>query len=221
MKVCTDACILGAWASSFPVIANTSFRILDIGTGTGLLSLMLAQAFDATIDAVEIDPSAYQQALINTNESQFANKISVHHRAIQDFDSPHSYQLIVSNPPFYQNNLQSPNHQRNKALHAETLHFDDLIDSVCKYLSTNGTFFVLLPAYEMTVFTDKAISKGLFPNKSLVVRHHEGSKIFRVVKAFTKIPTTTEAITSFNIYDQSQQYSLDFVALLRDYYIIF
>jgi tRNA1Val (adenine37-N6)-methyltransferase len=215
MKVTTDACILGAY-----VDVQGAKTILDIGTGTGLLALMLAQRSKAKIDAFEIDESAYNQAVVNVNESIFKDKITIYHTSIQDFSSEKRYDLIISNPPFFQNHLKSETESRNNSLHTDTLSFEDLLSSVLRLLSPNGTFVVLLPAYESSVFEQLAISEGLYPQKKLTIHHRKGSKILRIITTFGRIKK--EIINEeLIIKNPNESYTPDFQALLKDYYLIF
>jgi len=217
MKVCTDACILGA--STHVENVNT---ILDIGMGTGLLSLMLAQRTNAQIDAVEIDEDAYQQAVMNIKVSQFAEKIEVYHQRIQDFTSTETYDLIISNPPFYQQSLKSTDAKANKALHAVELSFDELIDSVLRLLSIEGKFVVLLPPFEIEKLIRIAQKKGLYLSKKMLIRHDESKPIFRVIATFLthKIHDLEEKTLIIHKED-GKTYSDEFRALLKDYYLIF
>ena len=215
MKVTTDACILGAYTPVKGVI-----KILDIGTGTGLLSLMLAQKSESKIDAVEIDENAYNQAVKNINESIFNDKIRVYNKSIQDFITSNVYDLIISNPPFFQNYLKSETTSRNNSLHTDTLSFEDLLDSVLRLLSHNGVFIVLLPAYQSSIFEQLAITKELYPQKKLTIRHREGSKILRIITTFGIIKK--EIINEeLIIKNPNESYSPDFQALLEEYYLIF
>jgi tRNA1Val (adenine37-N6)-methyltransferase len=215
MKVTTDACILGAY--SYTSKAKT---ILDIGTGTGLLSLMLSQRSEAKIDAIEIDQSAYSQAIVNVNESIFKDNITVHNSSIQDFEADKLYHLIISNPPFFQNHLKSETVSRNNSLHTDTLSFEDLLNSVLRLLSFDGTFVVLLPRYESLVFEQLSISKELYPQKKLTIRHRKGSKILRIITTFGRVKK--EIINEeLIIKNPDESYTPDFQALLKDYYLIF
>jgi tRNA1Val (adenine37-N6)-methyltransferase len=221
MKVCTDACILGAHAD----ITN-AHKILDIGTGTGLLSLMLAQRSMAAIDAVEIDNDAYAQAQTNIADSPFEDKISLYHQSIQDFSQEHSgskpYDLITSNPPFYQNSLQSPDVQTNKALHASTLTFDELIDAVINLLSPGGTFIVLLPPFEAQQLANIAQKKGLYLSDKLLIQHNPQKAVFRHILSFSKKPISEHHEDTLVIHEKnSNVYSDKFRRLLSDYYTIF
>lgn len=217
MKVCTDACILGASTN----VENVN-NILDIGTGTGLLSLMLAQRSDAQIDAVEIDEDAYQQALTNIQASRFIDKINVHHQRIQDFTSTETYDLIISNPPFYQQSLKSPDAKANKALHAVELSLDELIDSVLRLLTIEGKFVVLLPPFEIEKLIQIAQKKGLYLSKKILIRHDESKPIFRVIATFlTQKVHNLEEDTLIIHNEDGKTYSNEFRELLKDYYTIF
>lgn len=217
MKVCTDACIFGASTE----VENVN-RILDIGTGTGLLSLMLAQRTNSQIDAVEIDEDAYQQAVMNVKASKFGKKIVVFHQRIQDFTSTIYYDLIISNPPFYQQSLKSTDAKANKALHAVELSFDDLIDSVFRLLSVNGKFMVLLPPFEIEKLIQIAQKKGLYLSKKISIRHDESKPIFRVIATFLTQKVHDLEEKKLIIHNEDgKTYSNEFRDLLKDYYLIF
>ena len=257
MKVCTDACILGAYVE----VQNTK-TILDIGTGTGLLALMLAQRSQAVIDAVEIDQDAYLQAVGNISASKFQSRINIYNQPIQNFksnspissnnkkaptfdipkidnkkapkfDIQHSkidipkidipqYGLIISNPPFYQNSLQSPDKQTNKALHATTLTFDELIDNVIRLLQPDGRFVVLLPPFETEQLQAIAQKKALSLSKKLLIKHNSQKPVFRIISTFERNPIYEYQEDTLIIHENdSKSYSDKFQNLLRDYYIIF
>ncbi|CAH0997327.1 tRNA1(Val) (adenine(37)-N6)-methyltransferase [Emticicia aquatica] len=217
MKVCTDACILGASTD----VENVK-NILDIGTGTGLLSLMLAQRSFAKIDAVEIDEDAYSQAFENVSVSKFSDKIVVHHQRIQSFVATQGYDLIISNPPFYQKSLKSIDNQTNKALHAVELSFEELIDSVVRLLKSNGKFVVLLPPFEIEKLIQIAQKKGLYLSKKILIRHDESKPIFRVIATFLDKPANNYEENTLEIHEErSVIYSEAFRTLMKDYYLIF
>ena len=215
MKVTTDACILGAYTD-----VQKAKRILDIGTGTGLLALMLAQRTEAEIEGIELEEVAYNQAVENINGSIFQDKIKIYHTDIQSFEPRNRYDLIVSNPPFFNNHLKAETQSRNNALHTDTLSFEDLLKSVIRLLSPNGTFVVLLPLYESAILEEMAKQLGLFANKKLNIHHREGSKILRIITTFgfTKAEIKEETLLIKNL---DESYSVDFQELMKDYYLIF
>ena len=219
MKVCTDACVLGAWADV--LLAS---KILDIGTGTGLLALMLAQRSNAPIHAVEIDSQAFTQAENNVKQSPFANKISVYHQSIQTFvqqAESRSFSHIVVNPPFFEQHLPSTDQQRNAALHTQTLSFEDLILAIDQLLSPSGQCFVLLPFVQSQRFVKLASTKNLFVNQQLLIKHQENKPILRVITVFQKQAIDTIKTETLHIKNPSQTYSSQFSTLLKDYYLIF
>ncbi|MEA5424945.1 tRNA1(Val) (adenine(37)-N6)-methyltransferase [Arcicella lustrica] len=218
MKVTTDACILGAYTA-----LENATKVLDIGTGTGLIAMMLAQRSKANFSAVELDNNAYQQAVENVQNSIFKEQIRVFHQSIQDFAENNKdlyFELIVSNPPFFQNHLKSEQEKRNKALHTDTLSFEDLLASVIKLLSADGRFVVLLPAYESKVLENLALQEGLYPHKKLLIRHRNGSKILRIITTFglTEKETIQEELIIRNL---DESYTAQFSTLLKEYYLIF
>jgi tRNA1Val (adenine37-N6)-methyltransferase len=216
LKVSTDACILGAWTD-----VRSTRRILDIGTGTGLLALMLAQhAPGVPIDAVEIDAAACELARENIRQSPFANQIQVIQIRIQEFEPGHRYELIVSNPPFFQASLRSPETARNRARHADALTLPELAEAVEKLLAPTGTFVVLLPERETAQFDALAAERSLYPARRLVVRNAPGKSVFRVVSEYRRtagVPTIEQLL----IRQLDGTYSEEFVALLKDYYLSF
>jgi len=217
MKVCTDACVLGAYAD---VLGE---RILDIGTGTGLLALMAAQRnWDAVVDAVEVDDAAFEQAWANVTASPFASRVHVLHGRIQDFGVDGGcYDRILTNPPFYTNHLRSPDAAVNRALHTDELPFPELVDAVVRLLSPDGQWWVLLPPYETQKLIELAAGSGLKPFRKLSLRHHERKPVFRVITGFSFCP---ESLTEqhLDIYESDgRTYTVAFRNLLRDFYLIF
>jgi tRNA1Val (adenine37-N6)-methyltransferase len=218
MKVCTDACIMGGY-----VPTQKATHVLDIGTGTGLLALMIAQRCLPTtqIDAVELDIDAFHQATQNVRSSIFTTQIDVYNAAIQRFNNDALYDLVVSNPPFFQNHLKSSQKNRNQALHTDTLSFDDLLEAVSRLLSLNGTLAILLPAYEMSVFEEKAKAFNLFVKQRLIVRNTFGKPIFRVISIFERTICNQILEEELIIRDSTNEYTPAFIELLKDYYLIF
>ncbi len=183
MKVGTDGVLLGAWARG-------GKRILDIGTGTGLVALMMAQRYpDALVDAVEIDADAAAQARENALASPFADRISIHETAIQQF-SPSSLQetfdSIVSNPPFFQQSLKAPDAQRTLARHTDSLSFRDLVKSAVRLLAPTGEFSVVIPFNMRQPLMAEAVIQGLFLSRSFAVKTVPHKPAKRYLLAFRK-----------------------------------
>ncbi len=214
MKVCTDSCIFGAWIDP----ANAT-SILDIGAGTGLLSLMLAQRSDARIDAVEIDGSAAEQADRNVAQSPWGDRIKVYFSSIQEyaeFTTQH-YDLIITNPPFYSNYLKSEKENVNVAYHSVALTMEDLLKAVKKLLNPGGRLVVLLPPYEAELLREEALEYGLYTSKILQVKDNDKANIFRDITEFAyslDLPRVSELVIK-----KEEGYSEDFVKLLKEYYL--
>lgn len=164
MKVGTDGVLLGSWA-------NGGKRILDIGTGTGLIALMMAQRYtDATIDAVEIDHDAALQAYENVSNTEFANRIKIVETAIQHYSTQDKYNAIVSNPPFFIDSLLNPNAQRSTARHACALKYCELFATVKALLDTDGEFSAIIPTECLQTFIAEAYKAGLAMSRQCAVR---------------------------------------------------
>jgi tRNA1Val (adenine37-N6)-methyltransferase len=224
MKVCTDACLFGAWVSE---IANHQSLIvnktLDIGAGTGLLSLMIAQKNkDAIIDAVEIDESAATQCLSNFQQSLWKERLHVHHSAIQQFNQINSrlYNFIFTNPPFFENDLKSENEKRNIALHNDALNLEELLFAIDDLLNEDGNFAVLLPFHRTDFFEKLASKKKYFLKEKVMVKQTPKHEYFRTILLFGK-EETKKNISSIIIKNEENQYSPEFTALLESYYLHF
>ena len=219
MKVCTDACVLGACADV------QGDRILDIGTGTGLLALMAAQRNPtAQIDAVELDEAAAGQAAENvvngrTGEPPFSERVRVVHSAIQTFLPGEVYDRILTNPPFYTNHLPSPDAAVNRALHTGALPFSELVEAVVRLLKKDGQWWVLLPPAEAKQLDLLAERQGLKPLCRLLLRHHSGKPVFRVITGYG-YGAAESVDETLDIYERhSQTYTNAFRSLLRDFYL--
>jgi len=211
MKVCTDSCIFGAFIQ--PSDAKT---ILDIGTGTGLLSLMIAQRCSAFIDAVEIDESAAQQATENVLNSPWKDKIKIHHSSIQNFPEQ-KYDLIISNPPFYENSLKSPNDSINSAHHSTLLTREELLKAVKSRLTSNGVFWVLLPPYQSELLREEALEYGLYVSSIIIVKDTYESKALREITTFS-FELNMPKVNEFTIKNK-EGYTQEFNSLLKEYYL--
>jgi tRNA1Val (adenine37-N6)-methyltransferase len=217
MKVCTDACLFGAWVAA-KIKDNTAIQsVFDIGAGTGLLSLIIAQESKAMIDAVEIDTAAALQAKENINTSPFKNQIHVIEGDIKSMTFKKAYDLIISNPPFFDNDIKSENQKRNLALHSEALSFDDLLSSVALLTNDASVFSVLLPWHRTNAFIGKAASYQFFLGEQVLVRQTEKHNFFRSMLWFVKKQTATTKKEI--IIKKEGQYSPEFVELLKDYYL--
>ncbi|MCB0707953.1 MAG: methyltransferase [Chitinophagaceae bacterium] len=215
MKVCTEACLFAAIVANEKIIMN---QCLDIGTGTGLLSLMLAQKNDTVqVDAVEIDADAALQAAENINASPWANRIKVLNKDILTCTLQPGYDCIISNPPFYENQLQSNNESINKARHNSSLSIKHLINIVFKNLSARGTFAILLPYQRIDIFKLACAKAGLYLYKEILVSQTEKHSFFRGILFFKKEICNThfDSLTIMN----NNQYSNEFKLLLQDYYL--
>ena len=227
MKVCTDACVLGAFAD---VRGST---ILDIGTGTGLLALMAAQRNPtARVDAVELDDAAFGQATENVANSPFADRIGVYHGAIQGYFPLHPspleeergvwYDRILTNPPFYVNSLRSPDAAATRAHHAGELPFADLVTAVGRLLAPGGQWWVLLPPVEMGQLAGLAAEAGLYQSARLLLRHHAQKPVFRVVAGFGRSSAATVYEQMLDIYEtDGRTFTPSFRTLLQPFYLIF
>lgn len=217
MKVGTDAVLLGAWT---PIEQNPT-SILDIGSGTGILSLMLAQRSHAeTIDAIEIDDDAYEQCVENFEQSQWGDRLFCYHASLLEFteEIDEKYDLIVSNPPFYSADYKSENIQRDLARFSDALPFDHLLNSVSKLLSKNGMFSVIIPYKEEETFRTLASKVNLFPRNILHVKGNPSSEIKRSLMAFSfnKIDLKTQELI---IETSRHEYTLDYINLTKDFYL--
>jgi len=216
MKVGTDGVLLGAWVEPFP-----ARRILDIGSGTGLIALMLAQRFDrATVDAIEIDGDAFVQASENAARSPWAGRIRVYHAAFQEFVAGGNdrYDLVVSNPPFFVDSFTAPSTARTMARHSNaTLRFDDLLDGVCRLLEPRGRFYVILPAREAQGFIRSAAGRCLYPCRLTRVRTKKGGADKRYLLCFSDEPVPVREATLV-IRDASGGFTDEYVDLTKAYY---
>jgi tRNA1Val (adenine37-N6)-methyltransferase len=214
MKVCTDSCLFGALIN-----AEGTETALDIGTGTGLLSLMVAQRYPRLyIDAVEIDQDAAVEALENIGESPFKSRIQVKCSPVQSFEPEKRYDIIFCNPPFYENRLASPDPKKKIAHHAAALNFEELSTACERLIKKDGKLWLLLPPYEMQQFRTAHPQWQVV--ERITVRHRAEKPIFREINCLSLTTHSISTTTEYIIYE-TENYSSNFVSALRDYYIIF
>lgn len=216
MKVGTDGVLLGAWTD----VENVK-SILDIGTGTGLIALMLAQRSNALINAIEIDKDAYIQAKDNIENSNWNDRIKIQNVSLQDFVTDEKFDLIVCNPPYFQNSLKNPDEKKTIARHTVTLTFDELIDYSVKILSPLGRLVVIIPFSEIDSFMKKAENQKLSLNKILNVKPNATKEIKRVICEFEfiKKPFSESYLTIEK--GSRHEYSDEYISLTKDFYLKF
>ncbi|MGZ8559691.1 MAG: tRNA1(Val) (adenine(37)-N6)-methyltransferase [Chitinophagaceae bacterium] len=227
MKVTTDSCLFGAWAaekiclSSSPGSKPEVRTILDIGAGTGLLSLMIAQQCNATIDAIEVDKETYEQAIENIEASPWANRINITHSDANEFFNAVQYDVIVSNPPFYENELKSGNTKKNKAHHDEGLQLNDLLTIIHRNLKPGGKFYLLLPFKRNDEIENAFVKKKLSISHKTLVRQTTQHPYIRIMisgKHQTEINVNV-IITELTLKNEENEYTPGFIRLLKDYYL--
>ena len=218
-KVGTDAVLLGAWAQ-----VEKARNILDIGTGTGIIALMMAQKSNAQIDAIDIEQSSYEQARENIEHSAWHSRIRVHLSSLQDFAARASkkYDVVITNPPYFVDSYKAPDEERSHARHNDTLPFADLIGGVRQLLSADGRFYIILPTKEAQDFKQLAEKKGL--------------NLLRRLRVKTKLVNDTEkrhlmqfGFTSSSLVDQTlsiekegrHDYTDEYKLLTGDFYLHF
>jgi tRNA1Val (adenine37-N6)-methyltransferase len=212
MKVSTDSCLFGAWIAE--QLEDPKY-ILDIGAGTGLLSLMSAQHSQAHIDAVEIEPGCFQQLSANFASSPWKERLTAVEGDILRFKTEKKYQTIISNPPFYEKQLESPDEATNLARHG--LNLESLIEKVNELLSATGNFYLLMPYYRLDDCLASAVRVGLTVSKITTVKHSPDHKPFRVMMKFCKQAALTET-DIIDIYSHDKVYSTRFNTLLSCFY---
>jgi tRNA1Val (adenine37-N6)-methyltransferase len=218
MKVGTDGILLGAWAK-----LPENAQILDIGTGTGLLALMLAQRSQSSntfINAVEIDHDAYQQAKENIESSPWRDRINIDHASIQDWviACSHQYDLIISNPPFFENAFKPSQNSRNLARHSDSLSQTDLLQIASQLLKPNGRLAVIYPTDLANNFLAKAQSFNLFCDRQVHVKPTPQSPVKRILLELSPTQYPTQA-TMLTIEESKHLYTQDYISLVKDFYL--
>ncbi len=217
MKVGTDGVLLGAWTS----LTHQPNSVLDIGAGTGLIALQLAQrSFAETIDALELDDNAYEQCVQNFETSPWGDRLFCYHASFMEFvgEIEDKYDLIVCNPPFYKEEVSSGNDARDMARQSSSLPLTQLLDGVSQLLSGQGRFTVVLPYSYLEETINDAQHVGLYPNRMLMVRGNPASPFKRVLLEFSKKITALKK-GELTIETERHQYTPEYVALTQAFYL--
>ncbi len=218
MKVGTDGVLLGAWAD-----CQKAAQILDIGTGTGLIAIMLAQRSDAIIDAVELENNAACEAELNASACKWKNRIIVCNKSIQQFAAitNKKYDLIVSNPPYFTQSQKTNNEARNFARHNDSLSVSDLFNAVDKLLAENGSFSLIIPTEALPLFLENAKSIGLTCYKKLWIWPTPEIKPKRILLSFSKQNINLKEHNLIIETTGRHRYSSEYKNLTKDFYLAF
>ena len=217
MKIGTDGVLLGAWTS----LEHQPMSILDIGAGTGVVALMLAQRSNAeTIDGIEIDEDAYEQCVENFEGSNWADRLFCYHASLEEFvaEIDDKYDLIVSNPPFYSEIVPSGNESRDTARQNQSLPFEVLLNGVVQLLAENGTFSTIIPFKEEESFLKLASSINLCPKRIMRIKGNPTSEIKRSLLDL-QIGKPAVEIENLTIESERHQYTHEYIDLTKEYYL--
>jgi len=218
MKIGTDGVLLGAWTP----LTNNPFSILDIGTGTGVIALMLSQKSNAQqIDALEIDEEAYEQAVDNFENSPWSDRLFCFHAGLDEFveEPEDEYDLIVSNPPFYTEDYKTENDQRDLARFADAMPFEDLVEAADLLLSENGILAVIIPFKEENNFIALANEYELYPIKITRVKGTPNTEIKRSLLAFSRNKNVSVLTDELIIETARHVYTPEYTELTKDFYL--
>ncbi len=217
MKIGTDGVLLGAWTT----LENNPESILDIGTGTGVIALQLAQRSMAeTIDAIEINEAAFEQCVDNFEASHWADRLFCYHASFQEFvlEIVDDYDLIVSNPPFYKEVVSTGNDARDIARQNQSLPYKELLSGVEKLLSENGSFATIIPFKDEKDFVLLGEQQGLFPSRICRVKGNPSVPFKRSLLQFSKTEQKPE-IDELIIESSRHNYTSDYIDLTKDFYL--
>jgi len=218
MKIGTDGVLLGAWTP----IDNNPFSVLDVGTGTGIIALMLAQRSAAEqIDALEIDEDAYEQATDNFENSPWNDRLFCFHAGLDEFveEPEDEYDIIVSNPPFYSEDFKSNNEQRDLARFQDAMPFEQLIEAAALLLSEKGVFSVIIPFKEESTFLALAHKQELYPLKITRVKGTPTSETKRSLLAFSRNCNADSTVEELIIETERHCYTPEYITLTKDFYL--
>ncbi|MEO8766133.1 MAG: methyltransferase [Ginsengibacter sp.] len=219
MKVCTDSCLFGAWIAHKVGEENIKPKnILDIGTGTGLLSLMLAQKCSAQIDGIDVDSNSFTQATENFNASPWNERLHAFHSNINEWKPSGKYDLIISNPPFYENDLLPGDYGKSISKHSSLMRLEDLLLKAKDLLNEDGTFAVLLPWRRTLWFENAAANHSLLVKEKMEVKQTPAHSYFRTM-ALLQHQKNDIVKTDMAIKTSQNEYTAGFSELLKDYYL--
>lgn len=219
MKVGVDGVLIGAWAD-----VSGATRILDIGTGTGLIALMMAQRNPAAqIDAVEIEPEAYEECLFNVKQSPWSGRIAGARCSFQEWAeiSPIKYDLIVSNPPFFGNGHKAPVESRAQARHSDGLPLDELLAGISRLLAQNGKAALILPSESLEQIKQLASLNDLFLTRVCHVKPNPQKPVFRVLVELSDSAGSIEEDTLMIEFENHFDYTPQYRQLTKDFYLKF
>lgn len=218
MKVGTDAVLLGAWINP-----TNQKSILDIGTGSGIIALMMAQTSDVQIEAIDIDFNSIQEAKMNFKNSPWSDNLVAIHSSLTDYvkQSKKKYDLILSNPPYFNNSLKSPSDSKNLSKHTSTLTHEELLSGVKKLISPDGIFVVIIPFDLMDSFKDIALIEGLYCNKKLIIYPIPKKPANRILMQFGLSRPNYLIEDKLIIREDSGHFSKQYKILTRDFYLDF
>lgn len=218
MKIGTDGVLLGAWS---PIPENI-FSVLDVGAGTGIIAMMLAQRTNADqIDALEIDEEAYEQAVENFESSPWSDRLFCFHAGLDEFieEPEDEYDLIISNPPFFTEDYKTESEQRDLARFADAMPFEDLVEAADLLLSENGIFSVIIPFKEEAKFIALAKDFDLFPIKITHVKGTPTTEIKRSLLAFSRHFSENFPVDELVIETSRHIYTEEYITLTKDFYL--
>jgi tRNA1Val (adenine37-N6)-methyltransferase len=216
MKVCTDSCVLGAWfAEKVPPWS----LVLDIGGGTGLLMLMLAQKLKGEIAGIELDLESYTQLQENIRQSPWKDRLKAYPGDIRSFVFRNPFDFIISNPPFFEDDLATASDSKNLARHSKELSLSELISVIDKNLKPSGSFGILLPFHRTDYFEALATGRHFHLREKLLVRQTPQHDFFRIILHYSRNKENFVPEIELSIKNAADVYTEEFAELMKDYYL--
>jgi tRNA1Val (adenine37-N6)-methyltransferase len=218
MKVGTDAVLLGVVAD-----VENAGKILEIGTGCGVIALILAQRCPAQIDAIEIDAESAVQARENIANSPWEDRINVIHSSLQDFihQTAKKYDLVICNPPYFSRSLKSPDIKRNISRHDDTLSFEQLIKGSLELMLPGASLWVILPMNTEREFMEKAIKTGLYIHSRVRINHKQGEKYQRIILQLRKLKAGFVVEKELSMKNEDDSFTPEYIDLKKEFYLDF